>query len=161
MFEAAPIVADSKAALYAGLVAQARALLEGEHDRIANAANLSALAYQALPELNWAGFYFFDGTELVLGPFQGKPACVRIPLNRGVCGAAASQRQTQLVPDVHTFPGHIACDAASRSEIVVPLVHEGQLIGVWDVDSPVPDRFDHDDRQGMEALCGVFLASLG
>ena len=161
MFEAAPIVADSKAALYAGLVAQARALLDGEPDRIANAANLSALAYLALPDLNWAGFYFYDGTELVLGPFQGKPACVRIPLNRGVCGAAASQRQTQLVPDVHAFPGHIACDAASRSEIVVPLVHQGQLIGVWDVDSPVPDRFDEDDRQGMEALCAVFLASLG
>jgi GAF domain-containing protein len=160
MFEAAPIVADSKAALYAELVAQARALLDGEPDRIANAANLSALAYQALPDLNWAGFYFFDGTELVLGPFQGKPACVRIPLNRGVCGAAASQRQTQLVPDVHAFPGHIACDAASRSEIVVPLVHQGELIGVWDVDSPVPDRFDEDDRQGMEALCSVFLASL-
>lgn len=161
MFEAAPIVADSKAALYAGLVAQARALLDGEPDRIANAANLSALAYLALPDLNWAGFYFYDGTELVLGPFQGKPACVRIPLNRGVCGAAASQRQTQLVPDVHAFPGHIACDAASRSEIVVPLVHQGQLIGVWDVDSPVPDRFDEDDRQGMEALCAVFMASLG
>lgn len=160
MFEAAPIHADSKAALYKELVAQARALLEGEPDRIANAANLSALAYQALPELNWAGFYFFDGTELVLGPFQGKPACVRIPLNRGVCGAAASQRETQLVPDVHAFPGHIACDAASRSEIVVPLVHNGELIGVWDVDSPVPDRFDEDDRQGMQALCAVFLASL-
>ncbi|MGL4691783.1 MAG: GAF domain-containing protein, partial [Stenotrophomonas maltophilia] len=123
MFEAAPIAADSKAALYAELAKQARALLDGEHDRIANAANLSALAYQALPDLNWVGFYLFDGTELVLGPFQGKPACVRIPLNRGVCGAAASQRQTQLVPDVHAFPGHIACDAASRSEIVVPLVH--------------------------------------
>ena len=125
MFEAAPIAADSKAALYAELAKQARALLDGEHDRIANAANLSALAYQALPDLNWVGFYLFDGTELVLGPFQGKPACVRIPLNRGVCGAAASQRQTQLVPDVHAFPGHIACDAASRSEIVVPLVHQG------------------------------------
>ncbi|CAB3642368.1 diguanylate cyclase [Achromobacter marplatensis] len=161
MFEAAPIVADSKAALYAELVVQARALLEGEPDRIANAANLGALAYQALPDLNWAGFYFFDGTELVLGPFQGKPACVRIPLDRGVCGAAASQRQTQLVPDVHAFPGHIACDAASRSEIVVPLVHQGELIGVWDVDSPIPDRFDEDDRQGMQALCAVFLASLG
>ncbi|MCH1991562.1 GAF domain-containing protein [Achromobacter xylosoxidans] len=160
MFEAAPIAADSKAALYAELTKQARALLDGEHDRIANAANLSALAYQALPDLNWVGFYLFDGTELVLGPFQGKPACVRIPLNRGVCGAAASQRQTQLVPDVHAFPGHIACDAASRSEIVVPLVHQGELIGVWDVDSPVPDRFDEDDRQGMEALCAVFLASL-
>ncbi|CAB3665619.1 MULTISPECIES: GAF domain-containing protein [Achromobacter] len=160
MFEAAPIVAESKSALYKELVAQARALLEGEPDRIANAANLSALAYQALPDLNWAGFYFFDGVELVLGPFQGKPACVRIPLNRGVCGAAASQRQTQLVPDVHAFPGHIACDAASRSEIVVPLVHQGELIGVWDVDSPVPDRFDEDDRQGMQALCAVFLDSL-
>lgn len=161
MFEAAPIAADTKAALYAELAMQARALLEGEPDRIANAANLSALAFQALPELNWVGFYFFDGTELVLGPFQGKPACVRIPLNRGVCGAAASQRQTQLVPDVHAFPGHIACDAASRSEIVVPLVHKGELIGVWDVDSPVPDRFDEDDRKGMEALCAVFLATLG
>lgn len=160
MFEAAPIAADSKAALYAELAKQARALLDGEHDRIANAANLSALAYQALPDLNWVGFYLYDGTELVLGPFQGKPACVRIPLNRGVCGAAASQRQTQLVPDVHAFPGHIACDAASRSEIVVPLVNQGELIGVWDVDSPVPDRFDEDDRQGMEALCAVFLASL-
>ncbi|AHC50394.1 Free methionine-R-sulfoxide reductase [Achromobacter xylosoxidans] len=160
MFEAAPIAADSKSALYAELAKQARALLDGEHDRIANAANLSALAYQALPDLNWVGFYLFDGTELVLGPFQGKPACVRIPLDRGVCGAAASQRQTQLVPDVHAFPGHIACDAASRSEIVVPLVHQGELIGVWDVDSPVPDRFDEDDRQGMEALCAVFLASL-
>ncbi|AMG38099.1 GAF domain-containing protein [Achromobacter xylosoxidans] len=160
MFEAAPIAADSKVALYAELAKQARALLDGEHDRIANAANLSALAYQALPDLNWVGFYLFDGTELVLGPFQGKPACVRIPLNRGVCGAAASQRQTQLVPDVHAFPGHIACDAASRSEIVVPLVHQGELIGVWDVDSPVPDRFDEDDRQGMEALCAIFLASL-
>lgn len=160
MFEAAPIAADSKAALYAELAKQARALLDGEHDRIANAANLSALAYQALPDLNWVGFYLFDGTELVLGPFQGKPACVRIPLNRGVCGAVASQRQTQLVPDVHAFPGHIACDAASRSEIVVPLVHQGELIGVWDVDSPVPDRFDEDDRQGMEALCAIFLASL-
>ena len=161
MFEAAPIVADSKSALYAELAGQARALLEGEPDRIANAANLSALAYQALPDLNWAGFYFFDGTELVLGPFQGKQACVRIPLYRGVCGATASRRQTQLVPDVHAFPGHVACDAASRSEIVVPLVHQGTLIGVWDVDSPVPDRFDEDDRQGMEALCAVFLASLG
>jgi len=160
MFEAAPIAADTKAALYAELAVQARALLEGEPDRIANAANLSALAFHALPDLNWVGFYFFDGTELVLGPFQGKPACVRIPLNRGVCGAAASQRQTQLVPDVHAFPGHIACDVASRSEIVVPLVHKGELIGVWDVDSPVPDRFDEDDRKGMEALCAVFLATL-
>lgn len=160
MFQAAPLSAESKPGLYAGLAAQARALLEGERDRIANAANLSALAFQALPDLNWAGFYFYDGTELVLGPFQGKPACVRIALDRGVCGAAASQRQTQVVADVHAFPGHIACDAASRSEIVVPLVRDGELIGVWDVDSPEPGRFDDDDRQGMQALCEVFLASL-
>ncbi len=161
MFQAAPLSAESKPGLYAGLAAQARALLEGERDRIANAANLSALAFQALPDLNWAGFYFYDGTELVLGPFQGKPACVRIPLGRGVCGAAASQRQTQVVADVDAFPGHIACDAASRSEIVVPLVRRGELIGVWDVDSPLPGRFDDEDRQGMEALCRVFIDSLG
>ncbi|WP_251864280.1 GAF domain-containing protein [Achromobacter sp. Marseille-Q4962] len=161
MFHAAALSAASKPELYAGLAAQARALLEGERDRIANAANLSALAFNALPGLNWAGFYFYDGAELVLGPFQGKPACVRIPLGRGVCGAAASQRQTQVVADVDAFPGHIACDAASRSEIVVPLVHRGELIGVWDVDSPLPGRFDDDDRQGMEALCRVFIDSLG
>jgi GAF domain-containing protein len=151
----------TKSALYASLIEQANALFEGEHDYIANAANLSALLFHSLPDLNWAGFYFAKDEGLVLGPFQGKPACVRIALDRGVCGAAASQRQTQLVPDVHAFPGHIACDAASRSEIVVPLVHRGELIGVWDVDSPVPDRFDEDDRKGMEALCQVFLATLG
>lgn len=161
MFAAAAIAADSKPQLYAELAAQMRALLEGEHDRIANAANFSALVWQAVPHINWAGFYFFDGAELVLGPFQGKPACVRIALQRGVCGAAATQRQTQVVPDVHAFPGHIACDAASRSEIVVPLVLNDVLIGVWDVDSPEPGRFDDADRQGMETLCGIFLDSLG
>jgi GAF domain-containing protein len=160
MFSAVPSTAATKAGLYAELVEQARGLLAGEHDRIANAANFSALVYQSLPDLNWAGFYLYDGIELVVGPFQGKPACVRIALDRGVCGAAASQRRTQVVPDVHAFPGHIACDAASRSEIVVPLVRDGQLIGVWDVDSPLPGRFDEDDRVGMEALCEVFLASL-
>ncbi|AOB33131.1 diguanylate cyclase [Bordetella sp. H567] len=160
MFSAVPSSAATKAGRYAELIEQARGLLAGEHDRIANAANFSALVYQSLPDLNWAGFYFYDGTELVVGPFQGKPACVRIALDRGVCGAAASQRRTQLVPDVHAFPGHIACDAASRSEIVVPLVRGGELIGVWDVDSPLPGRFDEDDRAGMEALCEVFLASL-
>lgn len=160
MFSAAPSTADTKAGRYAELVEQARGLLAGERDRIANAANFSALVYQGLPDLNWAGFYFYDGAELVVGPFQGKPACVRIALDRGVCGAAASQRRTQVVPDVHAFPGHIACDAASRSEIVVPLVRDGQLIGVWDVDSPLPGRFDEEDRAGMEALCEVFLASL-
>ncbi|AMG86717.1 MULTISPECIES: GAF domain-containing protein [Bordetella] len=161
MFDATPISTVSKPVFYAELAAQARALLAGEHDRIANAANFSALVYQALPDINWAGFYFHDGQELVLGPFQGKPACVRIALSRGVCGAAASQRRTQVVPDVHAFPGHIACDAASRAEIVVPLVHQGSLLGVWDVDSPLPGRFDDEDRAGMEALCEVFLHSLG
>ncbi|CAM3362022.1 GAF domain-containing protein [Bordetella sputigena] len=160
MFTAAPSTAASKSERYAELTGQARGLLAGERDRIANAANFSALVYQSLPELNWAGFYFYDGTELVVGPFQGKPACVRIALDRGVCGAAASQRRTQVVPDVHAFPGHIACDAASRSEIVVPLMRDGQLIGVFDVDSPVPGRFDDEDRAGMEALCQVFLDSL-
>ncbi|WP_149192987.1 GAF domain-containing protein [Bordetella pertussis] len=161
MFDATPISTVSKPVFYAELAAQARALLAGEHDRIASAANFSALVYQALPDINWAGFYFHDGQELVLGPFQGKPACVRIALSRGVCGAAASQRRTQVVPDVHAFPGHIACDAASRAEIVVPLVHKGSLLGVWDVDSPLPGRFDDEDRAGMEALCEVFLHSLG
>ena len=161
MFTATDLPTDNKPRFYAELAAQARALLTGETDRIANAANFAALAYQALPAINWAGFYFYNGQELVLGPFQGKPACVRIALNRGVCGAAASQRQTQVVADVHAFPGHIACDAASRSEVVVPLVLNGELLGVWDVDSPEPGRFDDEDRQGMEALCAVFLESLG
>jgi GAF domain-containing protein len=114
-----------------------------------------------LPEINWCGFYFFDGNELVVGPFQGKPACVRIALGKGVCGAAAATRETQLVRDVNAFDGHIACDSASQSEIVVPLVDaSGRLLGVWDVDSPRTARFDEDDRAGMEALCGVFLESL-
>jgi GAF domain-containing protein len=160
MFTAAPSTAASKSERYAELIEQARGLLAGEHDRIANAANFSALVFQSLPELNWAGFYFYDGAELVVGPFQGKPACVRIALDRGVCGTAASQRRTQVVADVNAFPGHIACDAASRAEIVVPLVLGDRLIGVWDVDSPVPGRFDDDDRRGMEALCEVFMASL-
>ncbi len=161
MFTLATPSTQDKTGLYAEVVAQARALLDGEHDRIANAANLASLVYRTLPELNWAGFYFFDGRELVLGPFHGNPACVRIALARGVCGAAASQRRTQVVPDVHAFPGHIACDAASRSEIVVPLVRDGELVGVWDVDSPVPGRFDEADRLGMEALCQVYLDSIG
>lgn len=160
MFTATDISTDNKPLFYAELADQARALLAGETDRIANAANFAALAYQALPTINWAGFYFYNGDELVLGPFQGKPACVRIALDRGVCGAAASQRQTQVVTDVHAFPGHIACDVASRSEVVVPLVFNGELLGVWDVDSPEPGRFDDEDRRGMEALCAVFLDSL-
>jgi L-methionine (R)-S-oxide reductase len=145
---------------YAQLAAQADALLSGEYDRIANAANVSALVYHALPDLNWVGFYFFDGTELVVGPFQGLPACVRIALDKGVCGAAASTRQTQRIADVHDFPGHIACDAASRSELVVPLVLDGTLIGVFDIDSPVPGRFDVEDQIGLEAIATLFLRSL-
>lgn len=126
-------------------------------DRIANAANFSALLYHALPDVNWVGFYFFDGRELVVGPFQGKPACVRIAIGRGVCGTAAQTRSTQLVPDVHAFPGHIACDSASRSEIVIPLLQGETLIGVLDIDSPLPGRFDSEDQQGLEALAQCFL----
>ncbi|KZC39030.1 MULTISPECIES: GAF domain-containing protein [Rhodanobacter] len=148
----------SKREHYDDLLRQARGILAGERDLIANAANFSALVYHSLPQLNWAGFYLYDGTELVVGPFQGKPACIRIALGRGVCGTAAQTRQTQLVRDVNAFAGHIACDAASQSEIVVPLVKaDGGLLGVWDVDSPVTDRFDEDDRAGMEALCAVFM----
>ncbi len=160
MFDTLSLTHLPKAEQYQQLAEQARVLMEGETDRIANAANLSALVMHALPDLNWAGFYFYDGTELVLGPFQGKPACLRIQLERGVCGAAATTRQTQLVPDVHAFPGHIACDAASRSEIVVPLIREGRLIGVWDVDSPIPARFDVKDQSGMETLCQIYLDSV-
>jgi GAF domain-containing protein len=151
----------SKPEQYAQLAAQAEALLDGERDRIANAANLSALVHHALPELNWVGFYFYDGTELVVGPFQGLPACVRIPLDKGVCGAAARTGQTQRIADVHAFPGHIACDAASRSELVVPLLRDGTLIGVFDLDSPVPDRFDVEDQAGLEAIAAIFVRSLG
>ena len=160
MFQAAPLQATDKAAQYRELAEQARGLLHGERDRIANAANFAALVYHALPDLNWAGFYFFDGTELVVGPFQGQPACIRIALGAGVCGTAAATRQTQLVRDVNAFPGHIACDSASRSEIVVPLYAGERLIGVWDVDSPQLARFDADDRDGMERLASIFVASL-
>lgn len=147
---------------YAQLLEQARALMHGERDRIANAANVSALVYHALPDLNWVGFYFFDGRELVVGPFQGLPACVRIPLDKGVCGAAASTRKTQRVPDVHAFPGHIACDSASNSELVVPLVAaDGRLIGVFDLDSPKFDRFDADDQAGLEAIARAFEEACG
>ena len=157
----ASTLSGSKPEQYAQLLDQARALLHDERDRIANAANLSALVYHALPELNWAGFYFFDGTELVVGPFQGLPACVRIPLSKGVCGAAASTRATQRVEDVDAFPGHIACDSASRSELVVPLVKDGVLLGVFDLDSPVPARFDVEDQRGLEAIASAFVESLG
>jgi GAF domain-containing protein len=161
MFAAAPIAATDKPALYDGLAGQMRGLLADERDRIANAANFAALVYDTLPDLNWAGFYFFDGRELVVGPFQGRPACVRIALGKGVCGTAAATRTTQVVADVHAYPGHIACDAASRSEIVVPMfASDGRLIGVWDVDSPRPARFDEEDRAGMEALVRIYIDSL-
>lgn len=159
MFIASQLTGD-KPAQYAQLLAQAEALMHGEGDRIANAANLSALLFNALPDLNWAGFYFFDGTELVVGPFQGLPACVRIPLDKGVCGAAASTRETQRIEDVHAFPGHIACDAASQSEIVIPLVKNDVLIGVLDIDSPKLARFDTDDQRGLEAIAQTWVASL-
>jgi GAF domain-containing protein len=150
----------SKPEQYAQLLAQVRSLLHGERNRVANAANLSALVAHALPDLNWVGFYFFDGAELVVGPFQGLPACVRIPLSKGVCGAAARSRQTQRVDDVHAFPGHIACDSASRSELVVPLYQGDALLGVLDLDSPLPARFDADDQAGLEAIAHAYLESL-
>lgn len=160
MFDTSTLT-GSKPEQYGQLLAQARALVHGERDRIANAANLSALVYHALPHLNWVGFYFFDGKELVVGPFQGLPACVRIPLDKGVCGAAASQQVTQRIEDVDAFPGHIACDSASRSELVVPLVHNGDLVGVFDLDSPSLARFDAEDQAGLEAIAAVFVEALG
>lgn len=157
---ATPTLAGSKPEQYAQLLQQARALMHDEPDRIANAANLAALVYHALPDFNWVGFYFYDGRELVVGPFQGLPACVRIALDKGVCGAAASRRQTQRVHDVEAFPGHIACDAASRSELVVPLLKDGALIGVLDLDSPSIGRFDEDDQHGLEAIAQAFVDAL-
>jgi GAF domain-containing protein len=151
-FHAAPLT-GSRAEQYAQLLDQARALMHGERDRVANAANLSALLWHALPDLNWCGFYLFDGTELVVGPFQGLPACIRIPLDKGVCGAAARTREVQVVRDVNAFEGHIACDSASRSECVVPLVaKDGTLLGVLDLDSPRLARFDEDDARGLDAI---------
>jgi L-methionine (R)-S-oxide reductase len=146
------IAAGSKTELYRDLEAALDALTADEPDAIANMANAAALIWQYLPDLNWAGFYRAVDGELVLGPFQGKPACIRIPLGKGVCGTAAATRETQLVEDVHAFPGHIACDAASRSELVVPIVHQGELLGVLDLDSPSPARFDAGDAAGCEAL---------
>jgi GAF domain-containing protein len=144
-------------ALYRDLGVQLRGLIAGEADRVANLANMAALIYHGLPEINWAGFYLTRGEELVLGPFQGQPACVRIPWGRGVCGTAAARGEAVLVPDVHAFPGHIACDPVSRSELVVPLVEEGRVTGVLDLDSPRADRFGTDDRAGCEHLVAVLL----
>jgi GAF domain-containing protein len=149
----------NKSSDYARLALELSGLLAGESDLIANAANTAALIFDAVPRLNWVGFYFLKGKTLVVGPFQGKPACVRIALGAGVCGTAAAQRSTLLVPDVNQFAGHIACDAASRSEIVVPLILATDLLGVLDVDSPELARFDDDDRRGLERLADIFLAS--
>lgn len=147
--------------LYAELAQQLAALIEGEPYLVANAANMAALIYHGLPDLNWAGFYFANGeSELVLGPFQGKPACVRIPWGQGVCGAAAARRESIVVPDVHEFPGHIACDADSGAELVVPLIKGGRVLGVLDLDSPVRGRFDESDRVGCERLVATFLSGL-
>jgi GAF domain-containing protein len=147
---------------YVELETSLRALLDGERDLIANAANFAALLYWSLPDLNWAGLYLVEPErgDLLVGPFQGKPACVRIPLGRGVCGTAAARRETLVVPDVHEFPGHIACDAASNSEIVVPVVSDGRLLGVLDLDSPLRGRFDEIDARGLETLVQVFVDSL-
>ena len=142
---------------YAELANQARGLLEGERDPIANAANLSALIWQSLPDLNRVGFYFVKGRELVIGPFQGKPACVRIALGSGVCGTAAAGAKTIVVPDVHAFAGHIACDTQSNSELVVPLLKDGRAVGVLDLDSPLYRRFDADDAAGIEALARIWV----
>jgi len=158
VFEAAAITTTDKSVLYAELAHQARGLLHGEKNLVANAANFAALVFHALPDINWCGFYFREGEELVVGPFQGKPACIRIALGRGVCGIAAETRATQVVEDVNAHPNHIFCDGASRSEVVVPLIRaDGSLLGVWDVDSPSLARFDDDDRAGMEALCAEFM----
>ena len=143
---------------YSGLLAQVRTLIDGECDPWANAANVAALLYALLPDLNWVGFYFLRGGELVVGPFQGKPACVRIPLGRGACGTAAAARRTLVVPDVHTFADHIACDAASNSEVVVPILCDSRLVGVLDLDSPVPARFDDDDARGLEPIAAALAA---
>lgn len=159
MFDLTEPAAASKSELYTSLAAQLRSLLEDERDFIANAANFSSLIYHVLPDLNWAGFYLHKDGELVLGPFQGKPACVRIAIGKGVCGTAAEKRETMLVENVHEFPGHIACDSASNSEVVVPIIKDGHLIGVLDLDSPLIGRFDAEDQAGLESLVEIFLKS--
>jgi GAF domain-containing protein len=152
--------AQDKAALYGGLQGQLAGLLAGESDALANLANASALLFHGLPDLNWAGFYLMKGGELVLGPFQGKPACVRIAVGRGVCGTAAARAASVLVEDVHAFPGHIACDSASNAELVVPLVEDGRVLGVLDLDSPSRGRFNAEDQAGCERLVAVLMDHL-
>lgn len=158
MFEMKTLTSTDKPEFYRDMQGQLAGLLSDETDAIANAANTSALLFQMMPDINWAGFYFLQSEdELLLGPFQGKPACVRIAVGRGVCGTAVEKAQTMLVEDVHEFPGHIACDAASRSEIVVPLIREGRVFGVLDIDSPTASRFDADDQAGIEAIVETFI----
>lgn len=152
--------ASAKTGGYASLIAQLKALIGGEPNRIANLANAAALLKASLTDVNWAGFYLLEGNELVLGPFQGLPACIRIPVGKGVCGQAVARRETLVVPDVHLFPGHIACDQASNSEIVIPLVKEGEIIGVLDIDSPSLDRFDDADRLALEQFAAVLAEAL-
>ncbi len=159
-FQIAKAETVSKAELYVHLAEQLRSLLEGEHDLIANAANFAALLYHSLPDVNWTGFYLYKEGELVLGPFQGNSACVRIAIGKGVCGTAAELRQTVVVENVHEFPGHIACDSASNSEIVVPLIKDKQLIGVLDLDSPAAARFDDEDARGLNELADIFIQAL-
>jgi GAF domain-containing protein len=159
MHDIKPTIGLSKSDAYRELKDQLAGLFAGERNGLANTANMAALIYQVLPDLNWAGFYFLQGGELMLGPFQGKVACVRIALGRGVCGTAAQRRETLVVADVHAFPGHIACDAASRSEIVIPLLRNGRLLGVLDIDSPEPGRFDQEDSVGLRAAADLLLQS--
>jgi L-methionine (R)-S-oxide reductase len=162
MHQIKPVTGLDKPALYKELADSLRGLLAGEPDPISCAANTSSLLYWSLPDLNWVGFYLLDGAsgDLLVGPFQGKPACVRIPLGKGVCGTAAAERRTVVVKDVHEFPGHIACDSASNSEIVVPILREGRLLGVLDLDSPITHRFDEADARGLEDLVRVYVAAI-
>lgn len=159
MFDLSVVRTESKSAMYADMNDFITGLFFEERDAIANMANLASLLYNILPEVNWAGFYLYKEGELVLGPFGGKPACIRIAMGKGVCGAAAERRETQVVKDVHAFPGHIACDGATKAEIVVPMVHEGRLIGVMDLDSPIKERFDEEDQGALEAVVHKLLAA--
>jgi GAF domain-containing protein len=160
MFQAQVIESGGKTEFYRDLSQQLTSLLENERDPVANAANTAALLFELMPDLNWAGFYFLrDDGALVLGPFQGKPACVRIPVGRGVCGTAVAEKRSMLVEDVHAFADHIACDAVSRSELVVPLIRDGEITGVIDLDSPVVGRFDDEDRRGLEKIAAIYVAA--
>lgn len=156
MFDVNSQTSTTKAECYKNINSQLQHLLEGERDLIANASNAAALLFHMLPEVNWAGFYFNRHGELVLGPFQGKPACVRIAIGKGVCGTCAQKKETIVVQNVHEFPGHIACDSASNSEIVLPIIKFNRLIGLLDIDSPVPGRFDHEDKAGLETFVKIF-----